>query len=136
MCHISPVIIKDESLMEELFHRLSVSPSSLREESKVIPESDEPDAVIGKHLNYYLLLKYRKHEIIALNQYTKADVVYSMYYWYTKYLTRYDLLYGADGGMKQIQFKIMEEIDWTVDEQIDCQLLEELENEIAKSTSV
>ena len=136
MCHISPVIIKDESLMEELFHKLSVSPSSLREENRVIPESEEPDAVLRKYLNFFFLLKYRKHQIVALNQHTEADVAYSMYYWYTKYLTRYELLYGTDVGMEQMQYKIMEEIDQTVDEQIDCQLLEELENEIAKNASV
>lgn len=38
--------------------------------------------------------------------------------------------------MEQMQYKIIEEIDWIVDEQIDCQLLEELENEIAKNASV
>lgn len=36
------------------------------------------------------------------------DVLYGRFYWYTKFLCRYEAIYGKNGSMEQEQFKIIE----------------------------
>lgn len=66
--------------------------------------------------------------IVARSQYSYLDILYSWYYWFTKFLVFYESTYDRDEGIRQAQFKIMERID---DEaSVDCDVLESIEKEL------
>ncbi len=55
-------------------------------------------------------------------------ILYSKYYWCSKYKDRYTALYGQDVGIEQQQYKIIEEIEQRITDDINwnfIQLLEE-----------
>ena len=67
-----------------------------------IPQLPHPAA------NNALLLEAEEHSIIASGRYSIEDVLYGRFYWYTKFLCRYEAIYGKNGSMEQAQFKIIE----------------------------
>ena len=80
-------------------------------------------------INNAMILEIREKQVVTLCKWTLADVLYSRYYWYTKFLVDYEKLYGKNGSMEQAQFKIIEKIDSTIRE-VDFELLECIEKEL------
>lgn len=78
--------------------------------------------------NNALLLEDEEHSIIASGRYSIEDVLYGRFYWYTKFLCRYEAIYGKNGSMEQAQFKIIEAMDYKGI--VDSDALELIEQEL------
>ena len=109
--------LQDRICMEELL-------ASLGEPLAVLYEDNE----MNKAINYALSLENNEQKILALKKYTLSDILYGRYYWFTKFLVRYEKLYGKDAGMEQQQFKIIEAMDYVGC--VDCFLLEKREQDL------
>lgn len=77
---------------------------------------------------YALLLEDNEQKILTIKKYTLSDILYARYYWFTKFLVRYEKLYGKDAGMEQQQFKIIEAMDYAGC--VNCSLLEKIEQDL------
>lgn len=75
-----------------------------------------------------MLLEYEERFIIASGRYSVKDVLYGRFYWYTKFLCRYEAIYGKNGSMEQAQFKIIEAMDY--EGIVDSDALEAIEREL------
>ena len=73
------MLLKDPQRMAELFGLLLKDPSARYQ-----------DKELNEALNNALFLE--------------DDVLYGRYYWYTKFLCRYEAAYGKNGRMEQARF--------------------------------
>ena len=106
--------------MEELFASLGRPLAALYEDNE-----------LNTAINYALALEDDEQKILTIEKYTLSDILYGRYYWFTKFLVRYEALYGKDAGMEQQQFKIIEAIDYAGC--VDCSLLEQIERDLNDS---
>lgn len=106
--------------MEELFASLGKPLAKLYEE-------DEMNIAI----NYALSLEENEQEILTGKKYTLSDILYGRYYWFTRFLVRYEAFYGKDAGMEQQQLKIIEAMDYAGC--VDCLLLEKIDNSLCQN---
>lgn len=88
----------------------------------------ENDRDLNKRLNYYFLLEEKEKELQELVGLSLECILYSKYYWFTKYKEKCRALYGMDAGIEQQQYKIIEEISQRLIE-VKWELIEEIENE-------
>ncbi len=86
------------------------------------------DDELDEALSYALLLEEDEGRILSAGRYALPDILYGRYYWFTKFLIRYEDLYGKDAGMEQQQFKIFEAICGA--ECADHSLLEKIERDL------
>lgn len=111
------MLLQDKTRMEELF-------ASLGKPMVILYEDHEMNTAIS----YALSLKDNEQKILTITEYTLSDILYGRYYWFTKFLVRYEKLYGKDAGMEQQQFKIIEAMDYAGC--VDCSLLKKTDQEI------
>ena len=111
------MLLQDRTCMEELFVSLGKPLATLYEDNEM-----------NKAINYALLLEDNKQKILTIEKYTLSDILYGRYYWFTKFLVRYEKLYGKDEGMEQQQFKIIEAMDYAGC--VDFSLLEKMEQDL------
>ncbi|MBP3459817.1 MAG: hypothetical protein J6K58_11475 [Lachnospiraceae bacterium] len=102
--------------MEELFASLG---------NPIIALYDDNE--MNEAANYALLLGDNEQRILSMKKYSLSDILYGRYYWFTKFLVRYEKLHGKDAGMEQQQFKIIEAMDYAGC--VDCSLLEKIEQD-------
>ncbi len=110
------MLLQDKTRMEELF-------ASLGKPMVILYEDHEMNTAIS----YALSLKDNEQKILTITEYTLSDILYGRYYWFTKFLVRYEKLYGKDAGMEQQQFKIIEAMDYAGC--VDCSLLKKIDQE-------
>lgn len=106
----------DKSLIEELFASFGKIPGKMYEDND-----------LNEAINYVLFLEDEEQQIRSVGKYSMSDILYGRYYWFTKFLVRYETLYGKDAGMEQQQFKIIEAMDHAGC--VDCSLLEKIEED-------
>ena len=111
------MLLKDLQRMTELFTLLHKSQSALYQ-----------DKELNEAINNALLLEDEEQSIIALGRYSIKDILYGRFYWYTKFLCRYEAIYGKNGSMEQAQFKIIEAMDYAGI--VDSDALEAIEREL------
>ena len=111
------MLLKDPERMTELFALLHKDQSALYQEKE-----------LNEAINNALLLEDEEHSIIASGRYSIEDVLYGRFYWYTKFLCRYEAIYGKNGSMEQAQFKIIEAMDYKGI--VDSDALEAIEQEL------
>lgn len=111
------ILLKDPQRMVELFGLLHKAPSARYQ-----------DKELNEALNNALFLEDEEQAIIASGRYSIRDVLYGRYYWYTKFLCRYEAAYGKNGSMEQAQFKIIEAMDY--EGIVDSDTLEAIEQEL------
>ena len=111
------MLLKDPQRMAELFNLLHKAPSTKYQDSE-----------LNEALSNALLLEDEEQAIIASGCYSIQDVLYGRYYWYTKFLCRYEAAYGKNGSMEQAQFKIIEAMDYKGI--VDSDALEAIEQEL------
>lgn len=112
-------VIKSPDTMKELFLSLGEKPTQMYD-----------DADLNESINNAFFLENNAKQIISMGYYTLSDVLYSRYYWYTKFLVRYKIAFGPNGSMEQAQFKIIEAMDLGLEEGVDADLLENIEIEL------
>ena len=111
------MLLQDRTCMEELFVSSGKPLAILYEDNEM-----------NKAMNYALLLEDNEQKILSIKKYTLSDILYGRYYWFTKFLVRYEKLYGKDASMEQQQFKIIEAMDYAGC--VDCSLLEKIEQDL------
>lgn len=111
------MLLKNPQRMAELFVLLDKLPTAIYQNSE-----------LNEALNNALLLEEYEQPIIALGCYSIKDVLYGRFYWYTKFLCRYETIYGKNGSMEQAQFKIIEAMDYAG--VVESDTLEAIEQEL------
>lgn len=115
-------------LSEEDIKLLSkVIKPQVEQESNVADLGDEDLKI---KLNYYLFLEKYADDILTSDiEISIEDLLYSQYFWLTKYKDLYISIVGYDAGLEQQVFKLAEEIDQQIEAGIDWNLIEKIENE-------
>lgn len=70
------------------------------------------DDALNEAMGYALFLENYEQRIRSMGKYSLEDILYERYYWFTKFLVRYEALYGKDAGMEQQQFQIIEAMEY------------------------
>lgn len=83
---------------------------------------------VNIYANYYRYISQEEKQILIEYQKSLECILYSKYYWYTKFMKAYISYYGEDSGIRQQQFKILEEIDQRLKNQVDWTIIEEIES--------
>lgn len=86
------------------------------------------DSLLDQAMNNSMLLETFPDQMVEVYNWTLERILYSRYYWFTKFLVRYEEKYGKDGSMEQAQFKIIEEMDYIG--AVDSACLEHIEQEL------
>lgn len=95
------------------------------EKDKFIVRRDISDETLKRFLSYY---DFFTNNVIDLAE--KEDentILYSKYYWYTKYKKRYFEVYGYDAGIEQEGFKLLEELENRLEDGIDWVIIQDIE---------
>ncbi len=111
------MLLKDSKYMVELFASLNKLPTAIYQNNE-----------LNEACNNALLLEECEQSIMALGRYSITDILYSRFYWYTKFLCCYEAIYGKNGSMKQAQFKIIQAMDYAGI--VDSGTLEAIEREL------
>lgn len=86
------------------------------------------DTNLNDFLNYWIFFEEYEPLIKELTNEPIEVILYSKYYWCSKYKNLYTKLYGKDVGLEQQQYKLVEELDQRLDEDIDWECLQLIEN--------
>lgn len=87
------------------------------------------DVELNCLLNYWCFLEEKEVEILEVINETLDVILYSKYYWSTKYIQKYTKSYGQDAGLEQQHYKIIEEMDQRLDD-VDWEMIEEIDTMI------
>ena len=96
--------------------------------TKYITKNQYKDIKLNTFLNYWIFFDKKETRIQELTNESLEVILYSKYYWCSKYKDRYTALYGQDVGIEQQQYEIIEEIEQRITDDINwnfIQLLEE-----------
>lgn len=115
------MLLNDNVCITELFSLLGKTPAIMYDDND-----------LNEAINYALFLENNEQQILSIGKYSISDILYGRFYWFTKFLVRYEKLYGKDAGMEQQQFKIIEAMDYAGC--VDCSLLEKIEQEISQQS--
>lgn len=84
------------------------------------------DELLHSSGEYYALFDQKENELLKITDFSLEDILYSKYYWFTVFTKRFHEIYGADAGVDQQQFKILEEISNRLDT-VDYRLIENID---------
>lgn len=88
-----------------------------------------PDEQINTLLSYWIFFDEKETEIKDLLGVSLEDILYSKYYWCTKFKKRFNMLYGKDAGIDQQQYKIIEEMTQRIAD-VNWEQIQMIEDEI------
>ncbi|NOW28290.1 hypothetical protein DFH82_002766 [Clostridium saccharobutylicum] len=86
---------------------------------------DINDETLKKVLVYYDFISNNIEDLMLKED--KSKIMYSKYYWYTKYKQRYFEVIGYDAGIEQEGFKLLEEIENELEYGVDWSIIQEIE---------
>ena len=81
--------------------------------------------ILNRFFNYWVVLRDKENDIKKAFNFDLSTILYSKYYWCTRYIKKYN---RKDGGLDQQQFKIFEEIYERLGNQTNWSLLEKIDN--------
>lgn len=85
------------------------------------------DIELNRLLNYWCFFEEKEMMIQELTNESLEVILYSKYYWCSRFKEKYIKLYGIDVGMDQQQYKIIEELDQRLNNGIDWKIIQVLE---------
>lgn len=85
---------------------------------------------LNEAVSFLRLLDEREKEVMDILSVGLDSILYSKYYWCTKYKVLYSNLYGQDVGIEQQQYKVIEEIEQNLEEGVDWNIIQNIENEL------
>lgn len=85
------------------------------------------DIELNRLLNYWCFFEEKEMVIQELTNESLEVILYSKYYWCSRFKEKYIKLYGIDAGMDQQQYKIIEELDQRLNNGIDWKIIQVLE---------
>ncbi len=92
-------------------------------------KSEYEDKELNDFFNYWFVFEEKEDDILRLKDESIDSMLYTKYYWCTKYKKRYEELYGYDAGIEQQQYKLIEELQARINETVNWSLLESMEVE-------
>lgn len=84
------------------------------------------DEELNDYYNYWCFFIEQEEKIIKVSNISLEIVLYSKYYWSEKYKNRYISIYGMDVSIEQQQYKILEEMERRLQDDIDWSLIERM----------
>lgn len=99
----------------------------MMKEMNYVYEEEYSDNWLNNIYNYCQFMDKYENKIIVEEKASLEIILYSKYYWFSRFVDRYREIYGVNGGIEQEQFKIVEEIDHRV-EDVDWEFVEKLDN--------
>lgn len=106
--------------------------NELKNSIQFMPINEFKDSVTNEYYNNWVFLAENLIIILNNTDYTEQDVLYSKYYWCTRFLNRYHMIYGNDAGFDQQQFQIYEEIEMNLGS-VDWNIIQELEQSLSET---
>ncbi len=88
------------------------------------------DKTLNEYANNYKVLAENRKNIMLILDKDLETVLYSEYYWYTKFKNYYKKVYGEDAGVEQGQFKLIEEIEGQLEQGVDWGIIQSIEEEL------
>lgn len=86
---------------------------------------------LNKLFNYWNFFDEKEVEIRKITKETLEVILYSKYYWCSRFKEQYIKICGEDVGLEQQQYKILEELEQRLDGNINWQLIQRIEeNEV------
>ena len=80
-------------------------------------------------MSFIHFLDINKQEIISKEgTITLEDIIYSQYYWFNQYKREYYKKYGRDEGMEQQAFRLLENMNIELSNNLDWAVIEQIEN--------
>lgn len=99
------------------------------EELRPYSKEDAGDAQLNNLWATYSYLKDHIHAF-PLN---KEDIHCTLYYWYVKFKKCYFEVCGYDAGVEQEGFRLLEEMELQMEQEIDWKLIKRIEMETGES---
>ena len=91
----------------------------LKNKCRYEDEDNYPEKDLNSVFNNWIFLDKFEKELSEDMSFSLDEILYSKYYWCTQFKNKYNELYGADAGIDQQQFKIieymaecLEDVDW------------------------
>lgn len=109
----------------EIINELELEKMIVLTKYHTIGTIDITDEILKKVLVYYDFLCNNIENLMSKED--KSKIMYSKYYWYTKYKQRYFEVIGYDAGIEQEGFKLLEEIDNELEDGADWGIIQEIE---------
>ncbi|MCX2824523.1 hypothetical protein COM13_22475 [Bacillus pseudomycoides] len=78
-------------------------------------------------------INFNKESNTAMNLIAKEDkhkIMYSTYYWYTKYKKRYFEVHGYEAGIEQEGTRLLEELENELEDGVDWRVIQEIEEDL------
>ncbi|MBR6771226.1 MAG: hypothetical protein IKM28_08350 [Lachnospiraceae bacterium] len=85
------------------------------------------DKDLNDFLNYWNFFEEREEIIQGLTNESIQTILYSKYYWCSRYKERYMELFGLDASVEQQQYKILEELDQRINGDVDWNIIKLIE---------
>lgn len=99
--------------------------------TKYISKKIHDDQEMNILFNFWHFFDEREAEIQELTRECMESVLYSKYYWCTKYKNKFDQSFGRDVGLDQQQYRIIEEINRRINS-VDWKLIQMIEEDRAQ----
>ena len=106
--------------------------STIKKEVEHVPEQAFEDDALNDLYNNWLVIYNNSDRICEIEGIGEDELVYSEYYWFTRFLNRYHGIYGEDSGMDQQQFKILDKL-CSLNSDVKWDILEEMEESVEQS---
>ena len=98
-------------------------------ETQYIKRKEYDDKIINELFNRWIFFEEYEKDIQRITNELVDVILYSKYYWSSRFIERYEDLYGLDVSIEQQRYKIIEELERRISGDIDWEFIESLENE-------
>lgn len=103
--------------------------NKLFSEAKYQRKTKYEDTALNDFYNCWYFFEEKETEIQNIEKESVDSILYKKYYWFTKFKERYEQLYGFDAGIEQQQYKIIEELQVRMNENLDWNTIRLMEKE-------
>ncbi|MBQ8680421.1 MAG: hypothetical protein IJ530_11760 [Treponema sp.] len=125
--------MKDEQKVQwgkgEKMKILKEEMNKLFSEAKYQRKTKYEDTALNDFYNCWCFFEEKETEIQNIEKESVDSILYTKYYWFTKFKERYEQLYGFDAGIEQQQYKIIEELQVRMNENLDWNIIRLMEEE-------
>ncbi|PFD99989.1 hypothetical protein CN288_19050 [Bacillus sp. AFS023182] len=112
----------------EIIKELELTKFMQRDKVEKVPSKMFSDERLKEFWSYYDFLR---HTTMNLNgKEAKHSIIYSTYYWYTKYKKRYFEIYGYDAGIEQEGICLLEELENELEDGVDWSIIQGIEENL------
>lgn len=95
--------------------------------TKYVKRKEYEDKDLNNFLNYWNFFEEMEEIIQGLTNESVETILYSKYYWSSRYKERYMELFGSDASVEQQQYKILEELDQRISGGVDWNIIKLIE---------